>query len=82
MNTIAGILVVVFSVLGFSVNLFARVIFLYEAWQDGDEIDWARQAFLTFAVPAAFVFATTESMAALGFFSSQPAVFDFAAQTR
>jgi len=81
-NDIATVILVVFCVLGFGVNLFVRVIFIYSDLQNGEEINWWRQAFLTFAVPAACIFAIVESMAVLGFFSSQPAIFDFSQQTR
>jgi hypothetical protein len=79
---IATVILVVFCVLGFGVNLFVRVIFIYLDLQNGEDINWWRQVFLTFAVPAACIYAILESMATLGFFSSQPAVFDFSQQIR
>jgi hypothetical protein len=79
---IVAVTLIVFCVLGFGVNLFVRVIFLYMDWKNGEDINWWWQFFLTFAIPGACIFAIVESMAVLGFFSSQPAVFDFTQQTR
>ncbi len=76
------IVLIVFCVLGFSVNLFIRAIFLYLDWQNGEEINWWWQFYLTFAIPVACIFGIFESMAVLGFFSSQPVIFDFTKQTR
>jgi hypothetical protein len=78
----ATILLIVFGVLGFGANLFVRVIFVYEDLKNGEEINWWWQFLYTFAVPLICVFAIFESMLALGFFSSQPAVFDFTKQER
>ncbi len=81
-NDIISILLIVFFVLGFSVNIFMRIIILYTEWQNGEDIHWWWEFFYTFAIPAACIFAVIESMAVLGFFSSEPAVFDFQQQTK
>jgi hypothetical protein len=69
MKTAAFIFLFVFGAMGFSANLFIRAIFLFDDWQNGDEINWALQAFLTLGVPLAIVIAVAESMWALGLFS-------------
>jgi hypothetical protein len=69
MKTAAILFLFVFGAMGFSANLFIRAIFLYDDWQNGDEINWTLQAFLTFAVPLAIVVALAESMWAIGWFS-------------
>ncbi len=76
MQTGAVILLLVFGVMGFGVNLFFRAIFLYRDWQDGTPINWWWQFLLTFAVPAACVLAIAEVMAVLGIFST-PSVFQY-----
>ncbi len=75
MYALAFIILFVFGVLGFSVNLLFRIVYLYEDWQDGNDIHWWWEAFLTFAVPATCVFAIAEVMAILGLFSHQSARF-------
>jgi hypothetical protein len=62
-------MLLVFGVLGFGVNLFGRAIYLYCEWRDGNEINWKRQAFLTFVIPFAYILAMVEVMAILGYFS-------------
>jgi hypothetical protein len=69
MKVAAAILLLVFGLMGFGVNLFIRAIFLYEDWQNGDEINWEFQLLLTFGVPVAITVAAAESMAILGCFS-------------
>lgn len=78
----SGIILVVFCVLGFSANLFVRGLLVYLDWRNGESINWGIQILYVFGVPAAIIFGIVESMAVLGFFSSQPAVFDFTQQTR
>lgn len=75
MSTLAIIILLVFGVMGFGINLFFRTIFLYEEWQEGMDIHWWWEAFFTFAIPAAFVFAIAEIMAVLGLFSHHSARF-------
>lgn len=75
MYGLAFIILIVFGVLGFGVNLFFRTIYLYEEWQEGNEIDWWWQAFITFAIPATSVFAIAEVMGILGLFSHRSARF-------
>jgi hypothetical protein len=75
MATLAIVILLVFGVLGYSTNLFFRTIYLYEEWQDGNDIHWWWQAFLTFAVPATCVFGIAETMAVLGLFSNSSARF-------
>lgn len=60
--TMFSLLWFVFGVMGFTANLFFRVIWLYCEWQEGAQIDWSRQLMLTFAVPAAWSFAMMELM--------------------
>ncbi len=81
-NDILTIILIVFCVLGFGVNLFVRAIALYLDIKNGEDIDWWLQAVLAFAIPLGCIFGLVESMAVLGFFSSQPAVFDFTKQVR
>jgi predicted permease len=77
-----GIVLVVFCVMGFSANLFVRSILIYLDWRNGETINWWNQFLYVFGLPAVFIFAISESMAVLGFFSSEPAVFDFQKQTK
>ena len=69
MNNAALTMLLVFGVLGFSVNLFGRAIYLYYEWREGNEINWKWQAFLTFAIPFAYILAMVEVIAILGYFS-------------
>ena len=63
-------LLVIFGVMGFSVNLFFRVIYLYCEWREGNDINWGWQAFLTFVVPAAYIVALLEIVALGSSFNS------------
>jgi hypothetical protein len=68
----ASLLLFVFGAMGFSANLFFRVIYLYEELQEGNHINWWQQAFFTFAVPGACLFAIVEILAIIGFFNQSP----------
>ncbi len=57
----------IFGIMGFSANMFARAIWMYCDWREG-QIDWKRHALLAFLVPGAYLLVMVELMAALGFF--------------
>ena len=65
-TTFPLLIVMIFGVMGFGSNLFFRVIWLYCEWQEGNEIDWARQIMLTFLVPGAYILVLLEIMAITG----------------
>jgi hypothetical protein len=69
MESGAIILLVVFGVMGFGVNLFFRAIFIYQDWQEGQPINWWWQLLIAFGVPAVCVLAIAEVMLVLGLFS-------------
>jgi hypothetical protein len=65
-TTFPLMIVMIFGVMGFGSNLFFRCIWLYCEWQEGNEIDWARQMMLTFLVPGAYILVLLEIMAITG----------------
>jgi len=60
------VMVMIFGVMGFSTNLFFRVIWLYCELQEGNDINWGMQALLTFGVPAAWIFVMLECLISTG----------------
>jgi hypothetical protein len=70
MGTFAIIVLFVFGVMGFGVNLLYRIIFVYEKKQEGQQINWWWETFLTLAVPLTVIFAIAEVMYIFGWFSS------------
>lgn len=69
MNITGALFLFVFGAMGFAANLFVRAIFVYEDWQNDDQINWRLQLFVTFGVPITKIYAIDRAMAILGCFS-------------
>jgi hypothetical protein len=65
-NPLALASIVVFGVMGLGSSLFCRAIWLWCDFQEGNEIDWKRQALLAFLVPGAYIIAMVEVMSCTG----------------
>jgi hypothetical protein len=68
MNPYLVIILIVFGVLGLSWRILFRLIYLWSEFEEGNEVNWKLQMFLTFAEPVAYLIVMVELMWALGIF--------------
>ena len=66
MNALALFILLIFGVMGFGVNFFFRLVYVYCEWREGNTIDWRFQSFVTLCVPIAYTLALGEIMLATG----------------